>query len=441
MTHTTASRQIQRSPKRDLLGPEVGKRIKAARTKRSMTLAQVGGEELSRSFLSLVESGRSRISLRALAIVAERLDTPIAQFLQDEDATRVCELALDYAEIELERDRPAETIRIIQDGAKTYALDPRAQWLLGRALIDVGDAVRATSVLRGAASLPAGLDKALNAEILYSLGSSLYITDRYDEAAVHFHAGLRMALEEPENPALQARLMIGVGHSLYVLNRPAEAIAHYDRAREIFGSVYDLDKVGAIFSAMSLASRKQGNLDAALKYSKQSVATYRLKRDWKMVARELNNMAMRHMERGELDEASRRAEEAVQRAHDVGAEDIEAYCRATLATVYLQQGRTEQAAQEAVAAESLAAEDAPLPLSDAWVVLAEIAALSQDWSRVNELFRKAMAVLRELDHKSRLADLAVRYSLLLKKSGDIESALDMALEAAKANGGRAYLNS
>jgi len=61
----------------------VGQRIRQARQEHGMSLAQLGGTELSRGFLSLVESGRSSISLRALAIVAARLTLPISYFVDD----------------------------------------------------------------------------------------------------------------------------------------------------------------------------------------------------------------------------------------------------------------------------------------------------------------------------------------------------------------------
>ena len=48
-----------------------------------MSLAELGGEELSRSFLSLVERGQTRISLRALAIVAHRLGLPLSYFVEE----------------------------------------------------------------------------------------------------------------------------------------------------------------------------------------------------------------------------------------------------------------------------------------------------------------------------------------------------------------------
>jgi transcriptional regulator with XRE-family HTH domain len=72
----------------------VGQRIQQARHARRMSLAQLAGEDLSRSFLSVVERGRSRISLRALAIVAGRLGLPVSYFVDDP----VTSLDLDLAE-------------------------------------------------------------------------------------------------------------------------------------------------------------------------------------------------------------------------------------------------------------------------------------------------------------------------------------------------------
>ncbi len=92
----------------------------------------------------------------------------------------------------------------------------------------------------------------------------------------------------------------------------------------------------------------------------------------------------------------------------------------------------ERAAIEGAAAEALAPDDAPLAKVDAWLVRAELAALKQDWDRVDELYRRAIVVLRELGHKTRQAETTLTYSLLLRKRGDIEGALDLALEAAQA---------
>src|SRR5205085_12145331 len=96
----------QRAPLRDLgMGANVGQRIREIRKKRGMSLAQLGGTDLSRSFLSLVELGRSRISLRALALVANRPDMPISYFLDEEVVASggASELNLDYAQTAVAR--------------------------------------------------------------------------------------------------------------------------------------------------------------------------------------------------------------------------------------------------------------------------------------------------------------------------------------------------
>ncbi len=66
-----------------------------------MTLAELGGDELSRSFLSAVEHGRTRISLRALAIVADRLKRPMGYFVDEPPDMSEEEVPLDHAEAAL----------------------------------------------------------------------------------------------------------------------------------------------------------------------------------------------------------------------------------------------------------------------------------------------------------------------------------------------------
>jgi transcriptional regulator with XRE-family HTH domain len=62
----------------------VGERIRLARRQRGLSLAELGNEALSRSFLSLVERGRTRISLRALELVADRLELPLGYFVDEQ---------------------------------------------------------------------------------------------------------------------------------------------------------------------------------------------------------------------------------------------------------------------------------------------------------------------------------------------------------------------
>ena len=67
----------------DAISFRVGERIRRARQEQGLSLAALGGNELTRGFLSAVETGRSSISLKSLGLVAERLHLPVSFFVDD----------------------------------------------------------------------------------------------------------------------------------------------------------------------------------------------------------------------------------------------------------------------------------------------------------------------------------------------------------------------
>jgi transcriptional regulator with XRE-family HTH domain len=87
----------------DWISRIVGQRMRHARGERGMTLAQLGGKDLTRGFLSSVEVGRSSISLKALSIVADRLKLPIAYFVDTAPilSSPSLQLVVDHAEAAL----------------------------------------------------------------------------------------------------------------------------------------------------------------------------------------------------------------------------------------------------------------------------------------------------------------------------------------------------
>jgi transcriptional regulator with XRE-family HTH domain len=101
------------------LQQRVGERIRHARRQRGQSLAELGNDVLSRSFLSLVERGRSRISLRALELVADRLELPLGYFVDEQpdlsafDPARVdhVKAAVAYSRLLASRGESAEAWR------------------------------------------------------------------------------------------------------------------------------------------------------------------------------------------------------------------------------------------------------------------------------------------------------------------------------------------
>src|SRR5438105_12345152 len=61
--------------------PELGKRIRSLRLARRMTQQELAGADLSKGYISLVETGRTRVSLRAAGILAGRLGVPLSELV------------------------------------------------------------------------------------------------------------------------------------------------------------------------------------------------------------------------------------------------------------------------------------------------------------------------------------------------------------------------
>jgi transcriptional regulator with XRE-family HTH domain len=87
----------------DALHRRIGHRIRQARQERGMSLAKLGGDAMSRGFLSSVEHGRSSLSLESLATIAARLKLPVSYFLDEAPALdqATTSVAVDHAQAAL----------------------------------------------------------------------------------------------------------------------------------------------------------------------------------------------------------------------------------------------------------------------------------------------------------------------------------------------------
>lgn len=414
------------------LGSDIGRRIRRARKERGMSLAQLGGEDLSRSFLSLVELGKSRISLRALSIVAQRLELPISYFLEGSvsgDAS--AEIVLDAAEAALLRREPERALRFLQDLAVSHLQRPRYLWLKGYAEMASGNTREALPVLReGTTLVDVESDPHIAAQLNYTLGASLYSTGAFDEALLYLRRALEITHEYLDDPSIMAKITICLGHILYARGDIDGALEHYTRASELFGTLRDLNALGAIYSGLSLAYKRKGEIGNALRYSKLSLGAFEAQHNVLQSARELNNLGVRYLEMGELDRALSSARDAVERARQVGGQEVEALAHSTLAAIYLQAQRQEDAAHEARLAEDLAGENS-LARIDAWVVQAALADRAGNTKDADHFYARALEATRATELDGKYADVALAYSLSLKRRGQVDRALEYALEAAQ----------
>jgi HTH-type transcriptional regulator, quorum sensing regulator NprR len=421
--------------KTDVLAADIGQRIHKARVDRGMSLAMVGGEDLSRSFLSLVEHGQSRISLRALAIVAERLELPMTYFLVGTAASphASTEIALDQAEIALRRNDLKEVQRLLpQSDDVTQALRGRALWLRGWLLIEQGKSREAIPLLTEAVALAEKNENVRErVRARYTLALALYNTDSHDEALEHLRPALSLAMRELNDRALMGKITVCIGHISYLRGNHSEALEQFARARQLFDTVDDPTNLASLYAGLSRVAQQKGETDEAFRYSRLSMGIHEQWHNEREAARELTIMADRSRDLGKVTEAREYAERAVELARKSKAKDIEALAHSALAAIYLEAGKVEAASAEAEAAEQTAGSDSALARIEAWLVQARIAALSGDSAKVDDLFKRALEALNKTGNHWLYADRALEYSELLQARGDTDGALKHALASAR----------
>jgi len=432
----TARRNVEAT---DHLAADVGQRIRAARQEQGLSLAEVGGEDLSRSFLSLVELGRSRISLQALSIVARRLNLPVSYFLDGsaDSAGLAAELALDHAEQALSQQQPHQALQTLASPDALGATGARLLFLRGWALLDAQQGREAIPVLQeGVNQAEQTSDWRQLVQTLYLLARTHYELGQPDEALFQARRAVHEDLEHLDDPVLRGKITVGLGHILYVQGHHDEALAHYARARELFGTLNDPRNLAAVYAGLSRVYQHQGDLSQAVRYSRMSVAIYGSRQSVHDAAQELANMAARYADSDHLEEAVQYAREAVEQAQNVRAVAVEAMARSTLAQILLQQGDAAAAEQEAQAALLLSGEDVTLGQIDAWLVLARAAEIRADYATSDDFYVRALTELQARSNTTQYADAALAYGLALRARGDLEQAFTYTLLAAQAKAAR-----
>src|SRR5258708_23967403 len=74
-------------------GPTLGDRVRSARRDAGLSQAQLAGDELTKGFISQIESGLVRPSIRSLQHIASRLGRPLDYFIPHDPLTPTNRLA------------------------------------------------------------------------------------------------------------------------------------------------------------------------------------------------------------------------------------------------------------------------------------------------------------------------------------------------------------
>jgi tetratricopeptide (TPR) repeat protein len=355
-TRLRAKKRIVRQRAKGPIDPSIGARIRELRTARGLTQADLAGPDFTKGFISLLETGRTRISLRAADILAARLGTSAPELLAAvASGNGELELLLlrgDQQAASGEPQKALEHFDRVLPGA-SGGLKARTLRSRGRALVEAGRAREALTVLEEAGAAFGMLGQ-----------RELEIRTLYDRAVAHSH------LDEPGNAlalALEcesAMRMGGLVDKTLELKLRSFLATTFARAGDLESAdfqarqalrladdVVDLEALGTLYSTVSVSRQQQSQLDEALKYARKSLGIFEeLGRD-RAIGQMWHNLASIHLSRGNFAEAEKAIDRGERVAKDAVIPALDARLIGLRAELAAAQRRWKSAEELALSAE------------------------------------------------------------------------------------------
>ena len=414
-------------------GQTLGERVRTARREAGLSQAQLAGEELTKGFISQIESGLVRPSIRSLQHIASTLGRPLDYFIADEPLAATKRVTFHRLAAEAAAERQEWSIAEAESTAGlAVAADAseRASFLrlLASAALNQGRREEAFDrVAQGLALLEVAKYPLDVARLLYVRGLAYGDAGQLVASTEAFEA-VRDIVERYEilDPRLRARVSVALGTTYRRLGRTTKAIASYESALAIASRANELKLAAQGFMGIAVSHYDAGDLDSAISSYERALELFRRIADTSFELHVRQSLASIHFQQGDIAQARDLAERTIARAAEVGDDHWGAVAQVVRARVLLSQGDAVQARQIARLAERVL-EKAGDPIQRAHALRA-VAAASEacgDPAEADRAFKQAITLLSSIDDRADLSLAASEYSKVLRARGSIDEAFTM----------------
>ena len=422
----------------------LGERVRAARRELGLSQAQLAGEELTKGFISQVEAGLVRPSLRSLQIIAARLGRGIEYFVGDQPLTSTKRVHYHRVAAEAAAERSDwRAVRQEVESAFGHAPTRRERGKLLRILVSAElathDTERAFEHIAEALGL---LDQAADAEdvakLHYARGYAYFDLGQLVAATESFEAS-RDLVERHEivDPRLRSRLLLALGTTYRRLERTAKALATYESALALASRTSELEVAARSHMGIAASLYDEGDLDGAIGAYERARGLLERLSDATLELSVLQSMASVSVDRGKLDVAREFAEQCRVRAIAIGDDRMGAVAETELARAALAAGDAEGALASATHAEKVLARiEDDRQRASALRAIGAAEDARGDHAASDRAYREAIALVTKIDHHADRAAIATEYARKLRARGETEAAYDM-LELARGGGHKA----
>jgi tetratricopeptide (TPR) repeat protein len=393
-----------------------------------MSQAQLAGEELTKGFISQVESNLVRPSVRSLQIIALRLGKSLDYFLGDAPLATEKRLAFHRLAAEAAGERHDwKVVRTEVESGLTCAPGKRERAALLRLLAQADLATEqresAFDRINEALSLvDAATDAAEVARLQHLRGVAYGQLNQYLAAAEALEqARDTMERHEVNDPRQRARVLVALGTVYRRLGRTAKAMQTYSSALDLASASSELRVAAQGYMGVAVSLYDAGELDAAINNYRRALDLFERVEDRAFELSVLHSLAAIHFERGASDEARDLAERSLNLAKMAGDARVEATAQVILARIALAAGEAEGALELAKLAEKTLAMDR-VQRADALRVVGAAQDALKAFPASDRAYKKSIELLAEVDDRPDRSAIAAEYSKKLRARGDVDAA-------------------
>jgi tetratricopeptide (TPR) repeat protein len=393
-----------------------------------MTQSQLGGPELSKSFISLLEKDRTQPSLTTLVFVAQRLGTSVDALLGQTGniPAAVCEGLLTLSQEAIENRQYEEAQRhldVVEFLAAKHSLrEPATEALIQKSQIELDKRSWETALLMSDAGYHAAealADEWRAGRAVLLMAWVKHRQRRFSDAVPLFEKALsKLRRARAGRDPARVEALIGMGSALTHMGNYAAAIRRYKEAAQSDVAQNNPKLRGQALWGVGWVERKLGHFDVSKEWLMNAKDAFEQAEDLRNLMRVLHNIGQLLHEQGRSREALKYLHHAMRVADRMKSSADIASMQTEIGRVNVSLGNLEDAEHFAKSGlrGAIAVGD-EVEVAEAKVVLAEIRARRNDIPDAIELMKDAVSIFRERKMAGKVAVVARELGLMLRSRG------------------------